>query len=551
MALGLLNAGVAFSFGRRWFDTRMGLLFAGLMATYWGFIYFEGDLLEPSLFSALILWLLWDLSLWINGVTFRRSLRTGLLLGLCALVRPNVLLFAPMAVLWVVWVWRGRGENPRAGLLGLVVATALTMAPVTLRNYVVAGDFVPISSNAGIALLCGNNDDANGLITPEVPNLGTLDTSFDYPRLVRAAEEQVGRPLKHSEASAHFGGLAWQYIKEHPLETLRVTWRKALLFWGPVEVGNNREDELERAHSAVLSRIPGNFAAATALFLLGVGSLLLRRKQLERERLQVAALVVLFVVAYFLSNLPFFAAGRFRMPIVPSLFFFGAVGLDHILRLAKAREFGSLAPLLLGLGAAYGVTSRNFAGHEPSALKWHYDRGVRLAADGKADEAMREYGATLRIQPDYAPALSNLGALHEFEGRPDEAVRYFEAALRSDPSDALASRSLAKILVARGALELAASHYRAALESRESPALFVEYGDVLLQLKRDRAAMAAYHDALRLDPAYAPAHNNLAVLLFVKGDYGGAWREVELTRKYGGTPPPEFMKALEEKLSER
>ena len=132
MALGLLSALFAFSFGRRWFGSRMGLIFAGLMSTYWGFIYFEGELLEPALFSSLILLFLWDLSLWVNGISFSRSLSTGLLLGLCALVRPNVLLFAPVVLLWAFWVSKTRRGLLRPAI-GLVLATALTIAPVTIR----------------------------------------------------------------------------------------------------------------------------------------------------------------------------------------------------------------------------------------------------------------------------------------------------------------------------------------------------------------------------------------------------------------------------------
>lgn len=565
MGLGLLSAGVAFCFGRCWFGARMALIFAALVATYWGFIYFEGDLLEPALFSILTLILLWDLSLWTKPVTFAHSLRSGALLGLCALVRPNVLLFAPAIAIWVIWVAHG-GRMERSdssgwgrawsrqgslrGIVGLASATALTIAPITLRNYLVGQDFVPISANAGINLLLGNNPNADGLMSASVPGVGEFDTCFDYPALVRAAETQVGHSLKYSEASAHFTQQAWQHIKGHPLQTLKATWRKALLFWGPLEVGNNREDELERAHSAVLSRIPGSFATATSLALIGALSLVLRRKEGDERRLRVAALVALFILTYFLSNLPYFAAGRFRMPVVPALFFFGAIGLERMSRYALARDYRGLAPWVLGLGVTYGVSSRNFAEHQPSEFKWHYDRGVRFAADRNADEAMREYQTALSIKPDSSPALFNLGSLHEFKGEVDEAIGKYEAALRVNPNDFLSHRSLARILAERGHLEFAASHYLAALRIRASPSLYVDYAGVLLRQKKDDDAERAYQNAINLDVSYAPAHNNLAVLLFLKADYSGAWREVALSRKYGGVPAAGFLKALEQRLPE-
>ncbi len=47
MALGLLNAFLAFLLARRYFGNTAGLVLAGLMATFWPFIYTETDFEEP------------------------------------------------------------------------------------------------------------------------------------------------------------------------------------------------------------------------------------------------------------------------------------------------------------------------------------------------------------------------------------------------------------------------------------------------------------------------------------------------------------------------
>jgi len=63
-------------------------------------------------------------------------------------------------------------------------------------------------------------------------------------------------------------------------------------------------------------------------------------------------------------------------------------------------------------------------------------------------------------------------------------------------------------------------------------------------------AIREYQEAIRLEPDLASAHNNLAISLYLKGDYAEAWKEVRLCRKYGLNPHPGFIKALSQKMPE-
>jgi tetratricopeptide (TPR) repeat protein len=549
MALGLLSAFLAFVIGRRWFGGRMGLLFCGFVATYWGLIYFEGDLLDPPLMVALLLLLVWSLGLWTDKFTWLRALGSGALLGGSALVRPTVLLAIPAILGWAYWMLRDRRQFSIAAA-GLLLATALTIAPATIRNDRVAKDFVLISSNSGINLLLGNHAEANGTITPTVPGLGELGTSFDYPKLVSAIETKLGRSLKHSEVSAHLGAMARAYIWAHPLETLKLTFKKALLFWGPREVGNNKEDELERASSRVLQWIPGNFASSMALFILGMVAFLRRWKTQDRQRGQLGVLITLLIAVNFIAYLPYFVAGRFRMPLVPLLLFFAAFFLDQFIGWIQARRWQVVAVWLVGGMASYALASQNFTRYEPLKDKWHFDRGVRLAQSGQIDAAMGEYAAALAIRPTHFHAEFNLGALLEFKGRIREAETHYKKVLSVNPEFALAHHALGKILARQGDIEWAARHFNAALTLDPSPSLYMDYADLLVKQGKNDLAMAAYQNAVRLNPKLAPAHNNLAVLLFLKGDYAGAWRAVELCRRFGGSPSEEFVQTVRQKLAQ-
>jgi hypothetical protein len=47
-----------------------------------------------------------------------------------------------------------------------------------------------------------------------------------------------------------------------------------------------------------------------------------------------------------------------------------------------------------------------------------------------------------------------------------------------------------------------------------------------------------------------PAWNNLAVSLFLVGDYAEAWQAVRACRRAGFEPSPEFVAALSARMSE-
>ena len=68
-------------------------------------------------------------------------------------------------------------------------------------------------------------------------------------------------------------------------------------------------------------------------------------------------------------------------------------------------------------------------------------------------------------------------------------------------------------------------------------------------LGRPERAEAAYRDAIACDPRLAPPHNNLAIVLFTRGDVEQAARELERFRELGGRPHPDFVRAIRERLA--
>jgi len=113
-----------------------------LMSEAPGTLFFLGSLLACLVFAEETKW--WS------------AVAGGVLLGLTLLTRPNPIPMIPLTAVWAGWQFR---RNPKALKRGLAIPlfTMLTMTPWWVRNAMVFGSFIPISTMGGSVLLQGNN----------------------------------------------------------------------------------------------------------------------------------------------------------------------------------------------------------------------------------------------------------------------------------------------------------------------------------------------------------------------------------------------------------
>jgi tetratricopeptide (TPR) repeat protein len=473
--LGLLNVLLAYWLTRRWFGTVVGLIHAGLMATYWAFIYFEGELHAPVIVIGLLLASIQVLALWTERITFRRALFAGLLLGITALMRPSYLLLFPAALIWAFFLIKPDKNWRRLGtaFVGLLVGGCIAILPATIRNTIAANEFVLISSNAGINLYMGNNEEVNGTCPAYIPYLGPFRTCYDYPQLKANLERKLGKPITHSEFSSALAKKAFQFILDHPGKALRLTARKALLLLGPLEVSHNKVVNMDRATSTLLSHIPGNFPIVFAFALLGLLFLVVEVRKTRKaeqnlpidlqKRWQVSKLIILVLLAWFVSILPFFATARYRAPIIPFFLLFAAYAVYQLWNIISSRDIKRAAVwIAVGLGI-FIVVSINYAGYTIDQARWHYARGCGYAHLQKLDLAADEMRNALRVSPDYPDAHIDFGVILLNQGKTDESIQHLLHALRIWPNSAIAHFNLGAAYATKGELDLSIHHFRETL----------------------------------------------------------------------------------------
>lgn len=112
---------------------------------------------------------------------------------------------------------------------------------------------------------------------------------------------------------------------------------------------------------------------------------------------------------------------------------YGVVGLVGVVLISSMVFFGcsqEQAP-------QQAAPAADQAGQQPvvdiAKAKEHFMKGIELARSGKIDEAIKEYEASIKINPNSPEALSNLGYAYYDKGLIDNAIDAQVDALKINP----------------------------------------------------------------------------------------------------------------------
>jgi 4-amino-4-deoxy-L-arabinose transferase-like glycosyltransferase len=399
--------------GRRIRGASSGNLAALLMAAYGPAIFQEGEFEKTALgvflaTSALVLFL---------GKSWRWKLAAGVVLGLAALTRGNVLLVAPWAAVFLAW--RREWRSLAAFTIGVVVA----ISPATLRNRAVSGEWVLTTSMTGQNFYNGNNPhNLDGAYHP-LPFVRPLST-LEPEDFQTAAEQAVGHKLSANGASAYWFRQALRHIAGSPGFAAVVLIKKLGVFWSDVEIADTWDMRFIARFSPVLRLPLVPFSLLVALFVLGI---------LPSIRDQDGRVVLGYALAYCASIMAFFVLSRYRLHAVPPLAAIAGAGLTWGWERARERRWRALAaPALLGLalGTYSALSFPSYRREEPAnhALlsELYQERGDYAAG-------RRVLGEALALFPEDPTLLTAMGKICLRTRDAKGALEYTSRAVRANP----------------------------------------------------------------------------------------------------------------------
>lgn len=539
MLLGLLNLCLGYKVGLLYYGRPAARLVAFCIAVSWPLIYFEGELLSPVLVIFFLMCVLLAAHACFFCPSVPRGMVLGILLGVLALVLPNALLLAPVLCLslWKRLTVNCSGRLATKLLLPIPLGLIIAVAPATVRNYLVSGELVLITSNAGVNLYIGNNPEADGF-TARIPLLGSMTglqgwTCFDQPAIVRGVERVEKRSLGAGAVSAHFASKAWQYIRDNPMETLTRYIRKCWLFLGPIEVANNRELEVVREDSMVLSWLPGwSFWFPLAIF--GCAILVLPRNPEGlwggRCGMWIVGLIFWIWVA---SYLPFFVAGRYRAPLLPILALFAAPCIEWFWRQCKLRCWRKLCLGLAVLVPLFGFARIPVGDYRPDRSNHCFQRADAYRMLGKSDLAIEGYRESIALAAGAVPVVyNNLGSSLLVKGEYDEALKCLLKSVELSPSYSDGYYNLGLAFAARGADPDAIRAFRRAVAlNPDNSEGWLRLGAILLRSSEPGLAIGALRECIALGES-STARYLLSLATLDSGDrVGGQQLLAELVAK--------------------
>lgn len=144
---------------------------------------------------------------------------------------------------------------------------------------------------------------------------------------------------------------------------------------------------------------------------------------------------------------------------------------------------------------------------------------VMLMEKRDFEAAANQLRTALELNPDDAFAHGNLGVILAGRGELDEALRHLEQAARLQPDDAGVRNNLAGVLAARGRFAEAIPHYRAAIALKPNYAKARNnLGVALVRTGELDQAIEQFREAVRLQPGFTPAQEQLKAALDLKAN---------------------------------
>jgi len=340
----------------------IGILAAAFLAFEESSIFLCGQLLSETLFTFLLVFLIYLVSRGSRSPGLGVATLIGVVGGLLILTRP---IAGPLFLFGVYWFfmrsrkfhppppssWREFSifESPYAPPIVMIVYAGVIVMSWGIRNQAVLGEFVPISTNGGVNFYLGHHEDFGY-------------ASFGRKEDIRAAlrAQGINDEVVESKVFTHAG---LEFIRDHPGESLVNTFKKLdYLYLEPAEwktlftpwkwwsyldspyrpwPWESKDRRLrfwpvkDEEGQIVLptyrnwfwqeGRYPLVFWGWPTIiltlfgFLVGIG------------RLRKLSLPFGVILVYTLTMLLFFTNARFRAPIVPFLYIFAAVGIGKLI----------------------------------------------------------------------------------------------------------------------------------------------------------------------------------------------------------------------------
>jgi tetratricopeptide (TPR) repeat protein len=427
-ALGVLMIALIWATARLlWKSSAWSLLSAALVAFYGPAIFYESHTLSATLDSFLWTLLIWRLCCAVEtGQQPSNWAIVGLCWGLCVLSRPNALLLLPLLSIGLFFEFHQKAWKPlfAFGLVGLIV-----LSPATLRNRLVAGEWVWVTDSGGINFYIGNAKGATGTFRrpPGLEAAGHPSQQFALFR--RVAEQASGRRLTARQVDSFWYRMTWVDIRQEPYTWLRLLRNKLWLFWSATELSNNQDYEFTRTFlnpvlAAPLVQFgwlsPWSFLGLLLFLWWGMGGDIAAATQRTAKQRAFGRWLALATATLIGSILLFFVLARYRLALFSSLLLCAVAALREVVHRLRAASWSRAALLSAAAFSLYPLVYTVWL--ERSFAEEYFKLGFAYHIQKRFVQAEQSYLRAIRYDANHLSSYKNLAYLYENRGHKEQAI---------------------------------------------------------------------------------------------------------------------------------
>lgn len=155
--------------------------------------------------------------------------------------------------------------------------------------------------------------------------------------------------------------------------------------------------------------------------------------------------------------------------------------------------------------------------------KHSFESGVRALEKKTASEAITCFTKVITDNPDFTPAINNLGALYYSIGRISESIYFFEDAIKKNPKNFQSRYNLGTLYCLNRGFEQAKNQLaQARALFPKDPAILNNLAISYLNMNQVDEASVLWQDVMNSYDKFDLAFHNYAHLLCQKSDYAAA-----------------------------
>jgi 4-amino-4-deoxy-L-arabinose transferase-like glycosyltransferase len=301
---------------RRIYSARVGLIAGVLCALHPSLLRYVPDLHLETLLTFLFTLSVWLSCRFYEAPSVKRGLALGIVWGVASLTKAVVLLYPAIFGVLFLWSRRRRGTAGESvfGLKRLVplgvafVAMALTISPWTVRNYVVTGKFVPITTGAADAVLRSYVFSRTEFITLQRPPYTDAENEVNAEFRALCAKEGAVWEADDLQTESILAVEAKRRVLAAPGAFIKKTFVGIFTFWYQM--------------TSLKNSLAAGAMALVAWIFAAIG---LRRSWREGQPAWLLLAPIVYLNLFLAALLSF---GRYSVPVLPCLVALAAFGLD-------------------------------------------------------------------------------------------------------------------------------------------------------------------------------------------------------------------------------